>query len=334
MKALVTGSTGFIGAAICRRLVELGHQVRAFHRATSNMRLLTDLPVEHAIGDLTHPETLAEAMQGQEVVFHTAALLGAANDDPGRFYAITVEGTRQVSQAALEAGVSRFIHTSSVAALGVPAHLPGKWASPALINERQTWNFRADYWQYGYAKYLAELEIQQAIAAGLDAVILNPTIVIGAGDVYRQTSSIVVQTANRKVPVTVEGGLNVVHLEDVVSGHLAALERGRCGERYILGGQNLTVSELVRRIAEVAAVPAPNVILPGSLLRGLARPYRLVEGLLPLPISASQFHLGGYYFYYDNHKARVDLGLENRFSLEDAIRDAYDWFKASGAVNR
>lgn len=332
MKILVTGSTGFIGAALCHALVQAGHSVRAFQRASSSPRLLAGLEVEPVIGDLTRPETLTEAMQGIEVVFHAAALLGGGRDQPGRYYAVTVEGTRAVLRAALDAGVRRLVHTSSVAALGVPPRLPGRWAATTRLNEHQTWNFRADRWPYGYAKYLAELEVQAAVAAGLDAVIVSPSIVLGAGDIYRQTNSVVVQVARRRLPMVVEGGLNVVHIQDVVAGHLAAMERGRTGERYILAHDNMTVAEFIERIAELTNVPAPGIILPGGLVRRLARPYSLLEGLLPLPVSAKHFYLAGYYFYYDNRKSRVDLNLEYTHSLDQAIGDAYTWFVETGSI--
>lgn len=332
MEVLVTGSTGFIGAGLCRALIEAGHHVRAFHRTTSNLRLLADLPVEHVTGDLLHPETIADAMLGVQVVFHTAALMGAAQQDPGRYYAITVEGTRAVMQAALEKGIERLVHTSSVSALGVPARQPARWAQPALMDEHNTWNYRKDYWPYGYAKYLAEMEVQKAVADGLDAVIVNPSMVLGAGDIYRQSRSIVVQIARRRLPVSVEGGLNIIHLQDVVSGHLAAMQRGKTGERYILSSDNLLINEFLQRVAAVAGVPAPVVVLPAGLVRRLALPYHLIQGLLPLAVDSSQFHLAGHHFYYDNHKARLDLGWETRFTVDQAIRDAYDWFKGEGAL--
>jgi dihydroflavonol-4-reductase len=333
MRVLVTGSTGFIGAALCRALLAEGHEVRAFHRATSNLRLLADLPVEHALGDLLKPESLLPAMAGVQAVFHSAALLGGAGgNDPGRYYAVTVEGTRAVMQAALEAGVERVVHTSSAAALGVPQSGGPRWLAPALMAESHTWNYRADYWPYGYAKYLAEMEVQRAVAAGLDAVIVNPSVVVGAGDVYRQTSSVVVQLARRRLPAAVEGGLNVIHLADVVSGHLAAWQRGRSGERYLLSAENLPIEEYLRRAAAVIGAPAPRVILPAGVARALARPYRWAEGLIRLPVNASMLHLAGMDFYFDNRKARLDLDWSIRHSLEEAVREAYDWFQAAGAL--
>ncbi len=331
MNALVTGSTGFIGAALCRALVVRGHTVRAFHRPTSNLHLLNDLPVEHAIGDLTQPDTIRTAMQGIEVVFHTAAQLGGAGSDTaGRMYTVTVEGTRAVLRFAQEAGVRRVVHTSSVAALGVPEQSPDPDTVTLLpfIDESHTWNYRAEAWHYGYAKYLSELEVQKAVAAGLDAVIVNPSVVFGAGDIYRRDSSVIMTIARRKLGVLVEGGLNAVHIQDVVQGHLAALECGRCGERYILAGENLTIVELIRKIAAVVGAPAPGLVLPAGLVRRAVSVIRLLQPFLDLPVGANDLRLAGNYFYYDTRKAQVELGLPPPRPLEDAIREAYDWFRS------
>jgi len=331
MKVLVTGSTGFIGAQLCHALVERGDEVCAFHRPTSNMTLLEGLPVEHVLGDLTRAETLQSACRGVDAVFHTAALLGG-RVQPGRMYTIIVEGTRAVVQAALQAGVGRFVYTSSVAALGVPESIPSADIPFPLLDEAHTWNFRPNDWPYGYAKYLAELEIQKGVAHGLDAVIVNPGYVIGAGDIYRQVSSIIVQVARRRVPVLTEGGLNVVHVADVVAGHLAALELGQRGERYILGGQNLSHQTLVQKIAEAAGVHPPVTVLPADLVRSLAGIYNLLQAFVDLPISASEMHLAGYHFYYDTHKARTRLQLPNSRPVDEAIREALAWFAQAGAI--
>jgi dihydroflavonol-4-reductase len=265
-------------------------------------------------------------MQGVEVVFHAAALLGVP-DQPGRAYSVTVEGTRAVLAAAREVGVRRLVHTSSVATLGVPQ-------AGLLMTEENTWNYRADWWTYGYAKYLAEMEVQKAVAQGLDAVIVNPAYVLGPGDVYRQTSSLIVQVANGRLPALVEGGLNIVHVKDVTAGHLAALQRGRTGERYLLGGENMTIEALVQCIARVAGVQPPAVVLPGSVARQMAGVVRLLGGLLSLPVSPSLLHLAGHNFWLDTQKAQLELGLEPPLSAEEAVRSAYDWFVEVGAIRR
>jgi dihydroflavonol-4-reductase len=322
MKILVTGSSGFIGSQLCSALIDAGHIVRAFHRPSSSLRLLEGLPVEHAHGDLTQPETLRAAMQGVEVVFHAGAYMGGGQ--PGRQYAVTVEGTRNVARAALEVGIRRMVHTSSVAALGVPED-----GQRELLDEHHTWNYRPEWYPYGYAKYLAELEIQKAVAAGLDAVIVNPALVVGAGDIYRQSSSIVRLVAARRLPASVEGGINIVSVRDVIDGELAALQRGRKGERYILGGENLTYTAFIHLAAQTAGVQAPGLTLPAGLLRALAGPAGLLERFLDLPVSSDLFRLAGRYFFYDTAKARTELGLADPRPTAGAIREALEWFGVS-----
>lgn len=326
MKILVTGSTGFLGSHLCRALVECGHAVRAFHRPTSSLQLLADLPVEHVTGDLTQPETLVSAMQGVQVVFHAAALMGGANQ-PGRAYAVTVEGTRALLAAARQAGVERVVHTSSIAALGRPV-------GGMLLTEDSTWNLPAERWTYGYAKYLAELEVQKAVAQGQDAVIVNPTYVIGPGDIHRQTSSLVVASARGRLAVVVEGGLNAVHVDDVTAGHLAALERGRTGQRYILGGHNLTLEALAIELARVTGAQPPVAVLPGGLIRSIAPLARVFEPLLRLPTSASLLSMAGYQFWVDLSKAQRELGVGQPRPVGEAIQAAYDWFVSVGAIRR
>lgn len=333
MIVLVTGSSGFIGSQLCQALVKQGHTVRAFHRASSKLDALQGLPVEHCIGDLTQPETLASALEGVEVVFHAAALLGHADarDQAARMYAVTVEGTRALFSAALKAGVRRVVHTSSVSALGVPDRFGKTRGSPdALMNENHTWNYTPQGWPYGYSKYLAELEAQKAVAQGLDVVMVNPSVVFGAGDLYRQNSSIITQVAGQRLRLLTEGGLNAVHIADVVEGHLAALERGNTGERYILGGENLTHIDLVQRIARLAGVPAPRLILPGSVARRLAVLLRWFGSFIDLPISAAEVAMAGWYFYYDTHKAQSQLGLSAPRPVDSAINEALEWFRQSG----
>lgn len=323
MKVLVTGSTGFIGSALCRELIARGHEVRAFHRPSSSLILLGGLEVEHAPGDLTQPETIQPAVDGVEAVFHAAAWMGGGSQ-AGRQYTVTVEGTRNILQAARKAGVRRVVHTSSAAALGVPR--VGS-RERLLINENHTWNYRPDFYPYGYAKYLAELEVQKAVALGLDAVIVNPTLVFGAGDLHRQADSIIMQVADRRLTTAVEGGINCVHLADVVDGHLAALELGRCGERYILGGENLTHIQLLQLIARITGVPGPNLVLPAGLLRALTGLAQTFEAFVTLPVSPELLRLAGYYFFYDLHKAENELGLSERRPVEEAIVEAYAWFQ-------
>lgn len=330
MKILVTGSTGFIGSHLCRALVGAGEHVRAFHRASSSLEGLAGLAVEHAIGDVTRPDTLSAAMQDIEVVFNCAAMLGLSGD-PRQMYSVTVEGTHNVLRAAHQAGVRRVVHTSSVAALGVPLETQ-QAAIPMPMDERHTWNFRPSWWRYGHAKYLAELEVQYAIAQGLDVTIVNPAIVVGAGDLNRVSGEVIIQLARGHIPVAVSGGLNVVHIDDVVRGHLSALDSGKTGERYILGSENLTHQRYLQIIAQVAGVKAPQINLPAPLVRSLALPASYAENWLTLPVSAELLHKAGYYFYYDTHKAQQELGFSATHSVRRAVAEAYAWYVGQGIL--
>lgn len=324
MKVLVTGSTGFIGSQLCRALIVRGDAVRAFHRPSSSLAALESLPVEHVIGDILQPETLLAAMQGVEAVFHVAATLGRnAAIDPG--YLATTQGTHNVWTAARQCGVRRLVHTSSVAALGVPS-------GNQPVDERHTWNIRPEWWDYGYAKYRAEMEVQRAVAGGLDAVIVNPAVVLGPGDLNRISGDIVVQIARRPLPVSVTGGLNVIHVDDVVAGHLAALECGRCGERYILSGENLTHQRFLTLIAQAVGVRPPRGALPGGLVRPLAVPLSWVESLASLPISGRDLWKAGRYFYFSNAKARSELGVALDLAATKAIQDAVVWYRKRGEI--
>ncbi|MDO9086239.1 MAG: NAD-dependent epimerase/dehydratase family protein [Anaerolineaceae bacterium] len=328
MRILVTGSTGFIGGALCAALVEKGYLVRAFHRSSSDLTLLKDLPVEHFIGDLTHQDSLQAGMQGIDAVFHTAALLGTTSDIK-QYYAITVRGTRALLDAAMQNGVQRVIHTSSIAALGVP-NCPSEMIAPKqspIMNEHSTWNIKPVYWPYGYSKYLAELEIQKAVASGLDVVITNPSYVVGPGDIYRTSNSPFIQIANHQVPFIPTGGVNIVHIHDVVNGHLAALEYGKRGERYILANENLTFKQLFEKISKQNHTPIPKMILPGRVVRPLVYPLQILNSIINFPLPVELFRYAGYGFYVNNQKSITDLNLTYQYSADDAVRDAYVWFE-------
>lgn len=333
MDVLVTGSTGFIGAHLCRALVEGGHGVRAFHRPASRLMILEGLPLQFIAGDLTQPETLPPALEGIEVVFHCAGLTSPGCNSHGRMYAVTVEGTRSLLQACLDAGVRRVIHTSSAAALGIPYDRPITHPPfHTLMDENHSWNVRPDMFPSGYAKHLAEREVQRAVAQGLDVVILNPTMVLGAGDFHRQSCSIVVLAANQRLPFLVKGGINVVHVQDVVAGQLAALQHGETGQRYILGGENLTHTRLVELICEAAGSLPPALTLPNSLARALITPVRALQPFIHLPLDASLLRLAGYHFYYAIRKSQEKLGLPPSLPAEQVIGDACSWFRESGVI--
>ncbi len=299
--------------------------MRAFHRPNSSLLLLENLDVEHCIGDITQPDSLADALKDVEVVFHTAAKLGIPRD-PDLIYTVTVAGTRNVLNAARAAGVRRVIHTSTVAALGVPEKPNNKHIAPPAMNEYHTWNFPPQWWPYGHSKYLAEMEVQNAVANGLDAIIVNPALVIGAGDINRVGGNVIIKAAQGILIAAPPGGLNVVHIDDVVLGHLAALDRGRTGERYILGGENLSHMEFMQIVASVVGIQGPRAAIPEWLILGLAGSVERAAKFLPLPIGGDLLHKVGYFFYYDTHKAHQELGLSELKTTHSSIEDAYAWY--------
>ena len=325
MKILVTGATGFIGGAICRELIARGDHVRAFRRASSNTSLLDDLPVEHQIGDLGDPPSLRQAVEGMDAIIHCAAQLGSHGNWQS-YHTVTIQGTRAILEAALKARVKRFIHTSSVAALGVPEVGPSPRYIP-LLSENHTWNFDPQRWPYGYAKYLAELEVQRAVALGLDAVILNPSSVFGAGDLLRNRSSIIRMVAERGLRLSTAGGMNVVHIHDVVLGHLAALDKGHQGERFILGGENIPHDRFMRLIMESAGIHAKLIKLPLSLVNLMRNLSGSASKLFHFDINPGILNLAGFHFYYDLEKSRRELGLPPPLGARQAVTDAFLWFK-------
>jgi dihydroflavonol-4-reductase len=331
MKILVTGSTGFIGSHLCRSLLAKGYHVRAFHRPGSPTQLIEDLPVEHAIGDITDASSLQNPMRGVQVVFHAAAKLGKST--PQETYAVTVGGTRNVLQAAMISGVHRVVHTSSVAALGVPV-IPGihpeSIKHPALMDERHSWNYRPEWWRYGHAKHLAEMEVQRAVAMGLDAVIVNPTLVIGAGDINKISGDVILRVDRGQLKIATQGGLNAIHISDAVNGHLTALESGKRGERYILGGNNLTHLDFLIITAEAVGAKPPGMVLPARLIRSLIPLFSLWGIYFHLPFSPEAARKVGYHFYYDSSKAQNELGVTAAHSIHDAIIQSYNWYHAQG----
>lgn len=322
MRCLVTGSTGFIGSHLSRALLDQGHAVRAFHRRTSSLAALHGLRVEYAVGDVFDRPSLQAAMEDVDWVFHAAAE-AAYWRKPKALVETSVVGTRNVLQAAQQAGVARVIHTSSLAALGVPG--PGE-----LLDERHEFNSTLADWPYGYAKHAAELEVRRAVADGMDCVILNPSAVLGAGDLNLISGSLIIEPARRWIPFAVQGGLNLVHVCDVMRGHLAAAEMGRCGERYILGGENVTHLTALRTAAGLAGRRPPLGELPVALTGPLAAAADLFSRLRPLPLDGDLLRMSRHYFYCDTSKARAELGLSAPIPFRQAAHEAYSWYRDHG----
>ena len=332
--ALVTGATGFVGSHLCRLLLETGYRVQALHRPASSLTLLQGLDVERIVGDVTRPETLYPALKGVDVVFHTASRVDYWRGADG-MYQVTVEGTWNVLQAALEAGARRVVYTSSVAALGVPAYPCKKRpVQPVYLNENHVWNYKPRWWRYGHAKYLAEQKVQWAVARGLDVVIVNPAMILGPGDVNRISGELVILMSRGIVPFSIAGGMNAIHVDDVARGHLLALERGSTGERYILGGENLTYLEMFQLTAEIAGMRPPTVVIPAGMLRPFAGLLDFLCHFVPLPFNGDLLRFAGRFLYYDTSKAQRVLGLKGLKPIRTAIQETWDWYYQQGWITR
>ncbi len=286
------------------------------------------VPVEHAVGDILDPTTLRAAVDNVEVVYHTAAAMGAWTD-PQSNRRSHVTGTRNVLDASRAAGVRRFIHTSSVAALGLPDRGPGGWLP---IDEMHHWSLPEGRWRYGHAKYQAELEVLREVSQGLDAVIVNPSAVFGAGDLYRASVGVIPLMARGTWLPAVAGGLNAVHIDDVVAGHLAAERHGRTAERYILGGENLSIARFLAITAEVVGQRPSRLVLPASLVRATSGAARRLEGWLRLPIGGELLTLAGRDFFYDLSKSRGELGLPTPKPYRLAAEQALAWYREHGLL--
>jgi dihydroflavonol-4-reductase len=318
-RILVTGATGFIGSGLCRALLQAGQRVVALHRASSSLDALQGLAVERVVGDILLPETLPPAMQGIDIVFHAAAQ-PAYWRFPGQVLRVAIEGTRNVVVAARSAGVRRLVLTSSLAAMGVPS--PG-----ALLTEEDTYDLSPRYFPYGYAKRQAELEALQQAGKALQVVIVNPSIVLGPGDRNQISGSMITDVARIGAPFYPVGGTNVVHVQDVVDGHLAAARLGRPGQRYILGGENLSYKHIFTTVAQIVGKPAPRIALPAALAAPAAFLLETVGRWMRLPFDAGQLRMSRYDLFCDISKAKRELGLPEARPFRQAIEEAYQWYR-------
>ncbi len=326
MKTFVTGGTGFVGGALVRRLLASGHQVRALVRPGANTRQLDGLPVERISGDLANSDALRQGMAGCEWVFHVAALYaywGYSWDD---FFRSNVEGTRQVLDTAAQLGMQRIVHTSSIASLGIPRDgTPGDEHTPVTIKDMLS--------DYKRSKYLAEEVAQEFVARGLPVVIVNPAAPVGVGDHKpTQTGKLIVDFLNRKMPAYVETGLTVVDVDDVAAGHLLAAEKGQIGERYILGGENLTLKQVLDLLAEVSGLPQVRTRIPRLVALAWAYADTGLARLDPRRVPAATpaaVHVSSKKEYFSSAKAVRELGY-TFVPARQALRKAVEWYRANG----
>lgn len=323
---LLTGASGFVGSAVLRKLQAAGHEVRVLVRPSSSRRNLKGLDVEVVTGDLTQPASLVRAIRGCRALFHAAADYRLWTRDPRVLYCTNVEGTRHILEAALAAGVERVVYTSSVATLGIRSdHAPADETTPAALADMVG--------HYKRSKYLAEEEVRRVIReTGLPVVIVNPSAPVGPRDLKpTPTGRMVLDAAAGRMPAYVDTGLNIVHVDDVAEGHLLAFERGQAGERYILGGTNLSLRDILVKITSFVGRSAPVLCLPHNLILPvayLAEGWARIIGQEPR-VSVDGVRMAKKRMYFSSAKAERVLGYSAR-PAEAAFEEAIAWFRQQG----
>jgi dihydroflavonol-4-reductase len=325
-QVLVTGASGFVGSAVAKTLAEAGFTVRALVRPTSPREHLKGVSVEFAEGDLRDAESVRRAMTGVQYLFHVAADYRLWARDPREIAEVNVEGTRTIMTEALRAGVERVVYTSSVATLS-----PRRDGQP--VDETLPLDEANAIGAYKRSKVVAERLVEAMIGNNkLPAIIVNPSTPIGPRDVKpTPTGRIIVEAATGRMPGFVDTGLNLVHVDDVAAGHLAALHKGKIGERYILGGENVSLSDMLADICAVAGRRPPRWRFPHSMVmpvayaaEGMAR----VTGREPF-VTRDGLRMARYRMYFNAAKAERELGFRAR-PYREAISDAIKWFEAAG----
>jgi dihydroflavonol-4-reductase len=324
---LVTGATGFVGSAVVRRLLATGHAVRALTRQGSDRRNIAGLAVEVVLGDLRDPDSLKRALEGCSALFHVAADYRLWVPDPEVIYDVNVGGTRDLLLAAAAAGVARVVYTSSVATLGFKAD-----GSPA--DEETPVSLKDMIGHYKRSKFLAEEEVRRLVREeGLPAVIVNPSTPVGPRDIKpTPTGRMIVEAAAGRMPAYVDTGLNLVHVNDVAAGHLLAFERGRVGERYLLGGRDMPLVEILGEIAGLVGRKPPRLRIPHGVvlpIAHIAETWARLTGAIEPFVTVDGVKMAKKRMFFTSAKAERELGYAAR-PAEAALKDAVDWFRAEG----
>lgn len=325
MKALVTGATGFVGAAVARALIRTGVDVRVLARSDADPKNLEGLPVERIAGDLRDKESLRQALSGCRQLYHVAAHYALWAKNPSIFYEINVTGTRNLLEAAREVGIERTVYCSTIGAIGLP---PGG----GLGTEETPVSLEQMAGHYKRSKYLAEQEVLRLAAEGLPVVIVNPSAPVGESDVKpTPTGQVIVDFMKGRMPAYIETGMNIIDVDDVATGHLLAMEKGRQGERYILGCTNLLLREVFEILSKLTGIKAPALKLPRGAVLPLAYLNHWLANVTGLPprIPLEGVKMAKYKMHYDCSKAIRELGLPQN-PPEIALRKAVRWFKAHG----
>jgi dihydroflavonol-4-reductase len=327
MKALVTGGTGFIGANIIRELLKQGFNVRVLLRRESNRRNIEGLDVEEYNGDLRDGPLLDNALDGCDVLFHTAASYSLWSANPQEVYESNVKGTENILKAALRKNVKKVVYTSTESTIGIPHHgMPGNEENTSLPEELSG--------DYKKSKLMAEkLALEMCRNEGLPLVVVNPTLPIGAYDIKpTPTGQLIVDFLNHKMPAYMDSGLNAVDVRDVACGHVLAYEKGRIGERYILGNKNVTFREILIMLEHVTGIEAPTVKFPFWFALGAAYIDEFVSGkvLKKHPrVPMAGVKTARKLRYFDCSKSVVELGMPQT-PVETALETAVNWFRENG----
>jgi len=329
MLAFVTGATGFLGSHVARILAEQGAELRVLVRPTSDLRNLEGLNADRVVGDLRDGSSITKALSGCDVAFHVAADYRLWVRDPGEMYRSNVEGTRSLLWAARKQGVRRVVYTSSVATMGFSSN-HGK-----IADEESPVGLGDMIGHYKRSKFMAEEIAIEAAKSGGDVVIVNPTTPIGERDIKpTPTGRIVVDFLKRKFPAYVETGLNLVDATECARGHVQALEKGRSGQRYILGGENLTLKQILDRLGAIAGLKSPTLKLPYMFALAAGVVDETVTGRLlgrEPRATIDAVRMGRKMMFVTSAKAERELGWRT-VPVDGALRRAVEWFRANGYV--
>jgi dihydroflavonol-4-reductase len=319
-KFFITGATGFVGSHIVKQLCSRGLEVHVLLREKSNTRLIGSLPVHRHIGNILDKDSVIECMRNCTAVFHCAGIVSFWRKRREEQYDIHVRGTDIVSSAALESGIRRFVHTSSIAALGP--------AGNGSVTTEDT-PFGWDVYDIGYniSKFEAEKRVLEKVKQGLNAVIVNPSTIVGPGDIHLHGSAVISSVLQKRLPFYVDTPMNIVDIDDVVQGHLLAFEKGKSGERYILSGHSLPLGELLRRIERIAGGRAPRRKIPYPIAQIAAMVIESVSSVLNIkpPVTRELLRVGKHRREFSYAKAQRELGYTVT-PLDETIRKTADWF--------
>ena len=326
MRVFITGATGFVGGHVARRYAAEGASLRLLTRQTSKLDSLAGLDAETVTGDLREPEGLRSALTGCEALVHVAADYRLWVRDPHQMYAANVNGTRELLKLAREVGIQRVVYTSSVATMGFKA-------DGTIVNEDTPVSLADMIGHYKRSKFLGEQEAIKAARAGQHVMILNPTTPIGPGDNKpTPTGRIVVDFLNRKFPAYVDTGLNLVDVGEVARMHVVALDHGTPGERYILGGENLTLKQILDRMSAITGLPSPTKKVPHAVAMAFAFFDENITGKLrgkEPRATIEAVRMGKKMMFASSKKAERELGFQV-LPIYNAMRSAIDWFVANG----